>query len=120
MSNEQIVNELKERRLPTFGTGVERRDRLKKQMGKLRRAFLSRQGSLLQAALNPQKALLSSQKKPLVSRASNDSRSSEKNAGRKRKTCANRRPNASKPTKPRALTATSTSNNSSRLTDRTN
>lgn len=33
MSAEQILNELKEKRLPTFGTGGERRDRLKKHFG---------------------------------------------------------------------------------------
>jgi len=33
MNAEQVLNELKERRLPTFGTGGERRDRLKKSFG---------------------------------------------------------------------------------------
>jgi hypothetical protein len=33
MNSEQVLNELKERRLPTFGTGGERRDRLKKSFG---------------------------------------------------------------------------------------
>ena len=33
MNNEQILNELKEKRLPTFGTGGERRDRLKRHHG---------------------------------------------------------------------------------------
>ena len=33
MSNDQIVNELKEKKLPTFGTAVERKDRLKKHFG---------------------------------------------------------------------------------------
>ena len=31
MSPEAVLNELKEKRLPTYGTGQERRDRLKKQ-----------------------------------------------------------------------------------------
>ena len=30
MSPEQVLNELKEKRLPTYGTAVERKDRLKK------------------------------------------------------------------------------------------
>ena len=34
MSNEEVVNELKEKKLPTFGTVVERKDRLKKHYGK--------------------------------------------------------------------------------------
>ena len=34
MTNEQIVNELKDKRLPTFGTFAERKDRLKKHHGK--------------------------------------------------------------------------------------
>ena len=33
MSPEAILNELKEKRLPTYGTAQERRDRLKKQYG---------------------------------------------------------------------------------------
>ena len=33
MSNEEVVNELKEKKLPTFGTVVERKDRLKKHYG---------------------------------------------------------------------------------------
>jgi len=33
MSNDQVVNELKEKRLPTFGTLQERKDRLKKHHG---------------------------------------------------------------------------------------
>ena len=33
MNNEQILNELKEKRLPFFGTDGERRDRLKKHHG---------------------------------------------------------------------------------------
>ena len=33
MNSEQVLNELKERRLPTFGTGGERRERLKKSFG---------------------------------------------------------------------------------------
>lgn len=33
MSPEAVLNELKEKRLPTYGTGQERRDRLKKQYG---------------------------------------------------------------------------------------
>lgn len=33
MNGEQILNELKERRLPTFGTVGERRERLKKFFG---------------------------------------------------------------------------------------
>lgn len=33
MSNEEVVNELKEKKLPTFGTAQERKDRLKKHMG---------------------------------------------------------------------------------------
>jgi hypothetical protein len=36
MSNEDVVNELKEKKLPTFGTAQERKDRLKKHLGKLR------------------------------------------------------------------------------------
>ncbi len=34
MTNEQVVNELKEKRLPTFGTHAERKERLKKHHGK--------------------------------------------------------------------------------------
>lgn len=34
MSNEQLVIELKEKKLPTFGTVVERKERLKKHYGK--------------------------------------------------------------------------------------
>jgi len=33
MTPEQVLNELKEKRLPTFGTAQERKDRLKKQYG---------------------------------------------------------------------------------------
>jgi len=33
MSSEQILNELKQKRLPTFGTAMEKRDRLKKHYG---------------------------------------------------------------------------------------
>ena len=33
MSNDEVVNELKEKKLPTFGTVVERKDRLKKYYG---------------------------------------------------------------------------------------
>ena len=32
MSNEDVVNELKEKKLPTFGTAQERKDRLKKHL----------------------------------------------------------------------------------------
>lgn len=35
MSNDEVVNELKEKKLPTYGTAVERKDRLKKHYGKL-------------------------------------------------------------------------------------
>ena len=35
MANEDVVNELKEKRLPTFGTAQERKDRLKKHYGKI-------------------------------------------------------------------------------------
>ena len=34
MSNEQILNELKQKHLPTFGTAQERKDRLRKHLGK--------------------------------------------------------------------------------------
>lgn len=34
MSNEEVVNELKEKKLPTFGTAQERKDRLKKHYGR--------------------------------------------------------------------------------------
>lgn len=34
MSNDEVVNELKEKKLPTFGTVVERKERLKKHYGK--------------------------------------------------------------------------------------
>jgi len=34
MTNEDVVVELKEKKLPTFGTGAERKDRLKKYHGK--------------------------------------------------------------------------------------
>lgn len=34
MTNDEVVNELKEKKLPTFGTLVERKDRLKKHYGK--------------------------------------------------------------------------------------
>jgi len=33
LSNDEVINELKEKKLPTFGTGVERKDRLKKYYG---------------------------------------------------------------------------------------
>jgi hypothetical protein len=33
MTMEEILNELKDKRLPTYGTAQERRDRLKKQYG---------------------------------------------------------------------------------------
>ena len=33
MSPDQVLNELKQKRLPTYGTAQERRDRLKKQFG---------------------------------------------------------------------------------------
>jgi hypothetical protein len=33
MSPEAVLNELKDKRLPTYGTGQEKRDRLKKQYG---------------------------------------------------------------------------------------
>lgn len=33
MSNEDVVNELKVKKLPTFGTAQERKDRLKKHLG---------------------------------------------------------------------------------------
>lgn len=33
MTAEAVLNELKDKRLPTYGTGQERRDRLKKQYG---------------------------------------------------------------------------------------
>lgn len=33
MSPDQVLNELKEKRLPTYGTAQERKDRLKKQYG---------------------------------------------------------------------------------------
>ena len=33
MTNEQVLNDLKQKRLPTFGTAGERRDRLKKHLG---------------------------------------------------------------------------------------
>jgi|LakMenEpi03Aug12_release.lakeMendotaPanAssembly.Ray.scaffolds.fasta_scaffold971660_1 hypothetical protein len=33
MTNEQVLNDLKQRRLPTFGTAGERRDRLRKDLG---------------------------------------------------------------------------------------
>lgn len=33
MTPEQILNELKEKKLPTFGTAQERKERLKKQYG---------------------------------------------------------------------------------------
>lgn len=39
MSSEQITNELKQKRLPTFGTANERKDRLKKHYGKLSRQY---------------------------------------------------------------------------------
>jgi hypothetical protein len=34
MTNDEILNELKERNLPTFGTAQEKKDRLKKYLGK--------------------------------------------------------------------------------------
>lgn len=34
MSADQILNDLKEKKLPTFGTAAERKDRLKKHYGK--------------------------------------------------------------------------------------
>jgi hypothetical protein len=33
MSPEAVLNELKDKRLPTYGTAAERKDRLKKQYG---------------------------------------------------------------------------------------
>lgn len=33
MSPEEVLNELKDKRLPTYGTAQERKDRLKKQYG---------------------------------------------------------------------------------------
>ena len=33
MTAEAVLNELKDKRLPTYGTGQERKDRLKKQYG---------------------------------------------------------------------------------------
>lgn len=33
MNAEAVLNELKEKRLPTYGTAAERKDRLKKQYG---------------------------------------------------------------------------------------
>ena len=33
MTGEQVLNDLKQKRLPTFGTAGERRDRLKKHYG---------------------------------------------------------------------------------------
>lgn len=33
MTNDEVVNELKEKKLPTFGTLFERKDRLKKHYG---------------------------------------------------------------------------------------
>jgi hypothetical protein len=35
MSNEDVVIELKDKKLPTFGTGAERKERLKKHYGKI-------------------------------------------------------------------------------------
>jgi hypothetical protein len=35
MNNDQVVIELKEKKLPTFGTGAERKERLKKHYGNL-------------------------------------------------------------------------------------
>jgi hypothetical protein len=35
MTNDEVVNELKEKKLPTFGTVQERKDRLKKHYGKI-------------------------------------------------------------------------------------
>jgi hypothetical protein len=35
MSGDQILNDLKEKKLPTFGTAAERKDRLKKHYGTL-------------------------------------------------------------------------------------
>lgn len=40
MSNELVVNELKDKKLPTFGTIQERKDRLKRSYGKLYFAVL--------------------------------------------------------------------------------
>ena len=34
MTGEQVMSELKQKRLPTFGTAAERRDRLRKHYGK--------------------------------------------------------------------------------------
>ena len=34
MSNEEVMGELKEKKLPTFGTGAERKERLKKHYGR--------------------------------------------------------------------------------------
>ena len=40
MANEDVVNELKEKKLPTFGTAQERKDRLKKHLGRLSLFYL--------------------------------------------------------------------------------
>jgi len=35
MTNDEVLNELKERNLPTYGTAQEKKDRLKKYLGKI-------------------------------------------------------------------------------------
>jgi hypothetical protein len=39
MSTDQVLNDLKEKKLPTFGTAAERKDRLKKHYGKWKIRF---------------------------------------------------------------------------------
>lgn len=44
MTNDQVVIELKDKKLPTFGTGAERKDRLKKHYGNSLLLFTSNIG----------------------------------------------------------------------------
>lgn len=51
MSNDEIVNELKEKKLPTFGTALEKKDRLKKHYGNFNKNLIILIG--LQVAATP-------------------------------------------------------------------
>lgn len=63
MTADQVLNELKEKRLPTYGTAQERKDRLKKQYGIQPRRQTNGQSS--NSALE---SLLSGDQKPAMNR----------------------------------------------------
>ena len=62
MAAEAVLNELKDKRLPTYGTGQERKDRLKKQYGIQPKA---KSGGITQSAVSqltmPDAALIAAQ-----------------------------------------------------------